>query len=231
MHKAFLILGDASLELVPPEIQDHPAVVISARKRKKRPRETILDKSLHYSAMGKLENKEKRGRPDIVHACLLFSHSSLLNRKGMLETLIHTINGKIIEVRPETRIPRNYNRFVGLMEQLLAKGRVPPLGEDYLMRVREGSLQEILYEKKVDEVILLDERGMATTPKELAWELASHERPAFIVGAFAHGEFSSEVRSVADKILSLDSLVFDAWYVTARVIIALEDSIGLWESR
>lgn len=228
MKKVHLILADASLELVPPEIWSHPAVLQSARRRKKRPGETLLDKSLHYSAMKALKDKEKRGRPDIIHVSLLVSQSSVLNMERVLETIIHTVEGKVIEVNPATRIPRNYNRFVGLMEQLLIAGKVPPSSATPLMRVLEADLNRVIEERKIDFVALLSEKGDPTTPRKIAERLKGYENPAFIVGAFPHGDFSEEIYSMADGEFSLGSKTLDAWYVVARIITSLEDVLNLW---
>jgi len=46
---------------------------------------------------------------------------SPLNRAGLLQVYIHTHKGILIEVNPQTRIPRTFDRFAGLMVQLLHK--------------------------------------------------------------------------------------------------------------
>ncbi|TRM76859.1 16S rRNA methyltransferase, partial [Sulfolobus sp. A20-N-F8] len=66
-----IILLESAIELVPREIVDHPSVIKNAKRRGKKPEDTLLDISLHYHAMKSLENKYKRGRPDIVHQALL----------------------------------------------------------------------------------------------------------------------------------------------------------------
>lgn len=40
---------------------------------------------------------------------------SPLNRAGLLQVYIHTEKNVLIEVNPQTRIPRTYSRFAGLM--------------------------------------------------------------------------------------------------------------------
>ncbi|CAF0795902.1 unnamed protein product [Adineta ricciae] len=60
-------------------------------------------------------------RPDITHQCLLALLDSPLNRAGLLQVYIHTHKGILIEVNPQTRIPRTFDRFAGLMVQLLHK--------------------------------------------------------------------------------------------------------------
>lgn len=60
-------------------------------------------------------------RPDITHQCLLMLLDSPLNRAGLLQVYIHTAKNVLIEVHPQTRIPRTFDRFCGLMVQLLYK--------------------------------------------------------------------------------------------------------------
>lgn len=42
---------------------------------------------------------------------------SPLNRAGLLQVYIHTAKNVLIEVNPQTRIPRNFKRFGGLMSE------------------------------------------------------------------------------------------------------------------
>ena len=44
---------------------------------------------------------------------------SPLNRAGLLQVYIHTEKNVLIEVNPQTRIPRTYTRFAGLMGKVL----------------------------------------------------------------------------------------------------------------
>lgn len=44
---------------------------------------------------------------------------SPLNRAGLLQVYIHTQKNVLIEVNPQTRIPRTFDRFCGLMGKRL----------------------------------------------------------------------------------------------------------------
>lgn len=57
-------------------------------------------------------------RPDITHQCLLMLMDSPLNRAGLLQVYIHTAKNVLIEINPQTRIPRTLKRFGGLMGRL-----------------------------------------------------------------------------------------------------------------
>ena len=50
-----------------------------------------------------------------------FSFDSPLNKAGLLQVFIRTKNNVLIEINPNTRIPRIFKRFSGLMAQLLTK--------------------------------------------------------------------------------------------------------------
>ena len=47
--------------------------------------------------------------------CLLMLLDSPLNKAGLLQVYVHTAKNVLIEVNPQTRIPRIYSRFCGLM--------------------------------------------------------------------------------------------------------------------
>lgn len=47
--------------------------------------------------------------------CLLTLLDSPLNKAGLLQVFIHTQKNVLIEVNPQTRIPRTFKRFAGLM--------------------------------------------------------------------------------------------------------------------
>ena len=72
-----IILAECGIELIPDEIKDHPAVQKNLQKENYASR--ILDNAIHHNAMKKLNNYEKRGRPDITHICLLNALGSPLN--------------------------------------------------------------------------------------------------------------------------------------------------------
>jgi len=227
----YLILADAALELVPKEIRSHPEIIAYARRRGKDPARILLDKSFHFHAMSLLKDKHKRGRPDIAHFFLLEALSSPLNRIGLLRIYLHTYTGEVIEVEPSTRIPRNYLRFVGLMEQLLSTGRIPPTGPNALMKVVTHGFRSLVEMLGPDIVVLLDEKGFPSRLKAFADNLTklmkAGLRVAVVIGGFPHGSFSSEVLRSVSMAVSLYHSVLETWTVTSRLLAATELSLGL----
>ncbi len=220
------MLIESSLELVPKEIWSHPAVLKNARKRGKRPGEILLDTSIHYHAMRTLKNREKRGRPDIVHVSLLNALSSPLNLEGKLRIYVHTLNDYIIFIRRDVRIPRNYNRFVGLMEQLLTVGKVPPDQSQPLMYVKDMSIQDLL-DTLGRKLILLSETGTLMAPEKIAKKISDGN---YIVGigGFPHGDFRKEIYDIADEVYAIYPKPLDTWVVVSRIIEAYERLIGIY---
>jgi len=216
-----LILLESALELVPREIIKHPAVLKNAKRRKKKPTETLLDISLHYHAMKNLPDREKRGRPDIVHVSLLNALESPLNKEGRLRVYVHTYNGHIIFIKPETRIPRNYNRFVGLMEQLLTKGKVPPDAEDPLIYVKTITLEELLNKIKKKGLVLLRENRERKKPIDIV-KYALENDLAIGIGGFPHGDFSRHILKIATKEFSIYHYSLPSWIVVSRIITSAE---------
>jgi len=220
-------LAEAALELVPVEIQKHPAVRRNARRRGKKPSDVLLDVSLHFAAMKNLEGWEKRGRPDIVHTTLLYVLATPLCRKGLMRVYVHTAADLVVEVRPDTRIPKNYQRFVGLMEQLLKEGRVPPKGEA-LMKVVGKGFSYVLEASQPSFIALLSEKGTPTRPRDLAERLVREPSPLLIVGGFQRGDFSPYFYELANLAASIYPEPLDAWVASSIVLHAVEEALGLY---
>ena len=225
-----LILAESALETIPEEIQSDPRILAYTKKIGKNPQWTLLDKSYHYGAMERLNNKEKRGRPDIVHLTLLEALGSPLNMEGLLQTYIHTINDQTVSVSPQTRIPRNYNRFVGLMEQLFETGRIPPEGE-ILMMLQRTSIMKLVKAVGASYLVAFSRTGSPATVAEAAKLLAAQRNPAVLIGGFPKGHFTAKTLEVANDCICIDPSPLDAWVAVSRVLAAYEEVIGLPEKR
>jgi len=226
-----LVLAEAALETVPKGIRRHPAVRAHARRRGKSPGEILLDRSYHHSAMKGLPMAEKRGRPDIAHICLLEALGSPLNKGGLLRVYVHTIGGYVIYVNPEVRLPRNYDRFVGLIEQLFKTGSVPPGEEEWLLKVRRGRLRDLVEEVNPTLVVAFSTDGEPATLSEVCRTLVDEENPMALVGAFPRGSFTSETEALVDRRFRIDPEALEAWVVVSRLIYQYEVQIGLPEKR
>ena len=216
-----LILAEAALEFVPREITRHPSVLSQARKRGKKPNEILLDVSYHYAAMKPFGKYEKRGRPDIVHFSLMEALGSPLNQEGELETWVHTVQDEAIRIDPETRLPRNYDRFVSLMEQLLRERQVPP-GRPALLQAETLPLKKLVKKIQPTRLVGLSTLGKRMTLEEVCNMLVGERRPVLMIGGFARGHFAAENASLCDRVLCIDRAPLESWTVTSRAIYEYE---------
>ncbi|KXB02375.1 hypothetical protein AKJ44_00550 [candidate division MSBL1 archaeon SCGC-AAA261F17] len=216
-----LILADSELETVPPEISSEKSIRWKAQRRGRKPTELILDSNYDHRIMRKLPDSERRGRPDIIHVCMLAALDSPLNREDLLKLYIHTRNDKIIDVASETRIPRSYNRFIGLIEQLFLTGEVPPEGP--LLRLRDGTLRGIVEEINPEKAITFSSREQEFRRESLFDEVKKEDDVCIIVGGFPHGDFLSRVGELSDEIVRIYPEEFEALTAVTHAIHFYED--------
>lgn len=220
----FFVLADAELELIPPEIVGERCVLNNARARGKAPEKMLLDASHHHPAFGKLKESDRRGRPDLAHFFLMLCLDSDLSVEGRLRVFVHTRNNDVIAVNPETRLPPNYPRFVGLIETLYEK-QVVPSAENALLELRRGvALDTLVNALKPDAVVVLETGGERTDL--LAQKVAEikGDRVAVIIGGFSKGTFKSDLGRLKPKRYSLGDRMMKVWTVTAKVLCSIDIS-------
>lgn len=224
----YVIFAETALETMPRELQKHSLAIAEARKRGKKPGEILLDANRHYKTMGALPEKEKRGRPDIAHDLLKASLDSSLNKEGGLRIFLHTRGDFVIGIDKETRLPRSYNSFCGLMEDLWKKKKIEAGGKT-LLELREKNLEQLLEEIK-SEFVVFDARGKPTTLKELVALFEKNRGKNFgvVIGGFPHGTFSDDSRALEGlPRIALGKTELTAPAILAKVLsceeIALED--------
>src|SRR5947209_11235243 len=222
-----LILAESSIELVPNEIRGHPAVLKWAERKKKDPRELILDQSYHHSAiLGLGKSGIGRGRPDIVHFCLLLALGSPLNSDNQLTCFVHTRDDHVIAIDPRARLPRNTDRFTALVEQLYQTSVVPSSGPP-IMKLKRESLKDLLSEISPDSIVALTTVGSPRPMEAIVAGLRDAKRPALIVGGFPVGHFSDETLKLASAKFRIDRRKLEAWTVVGRAVYDYEKAIGI----
>jgi rRNA small subunit pseudouridine methyltransferase Nep1 len=179
--------------------------------------------------MLKLTNAAKRGRPDILHFSLLAAFGTPLNKEGLLKTYVHTVDDHIIHCNPVVRLPKNYNRFVGLIEQLYERGKIP-VKVPPLLKLEHGGFQKLVEEIQPSYVIAFSREGR---PKLLQEVLNCHkeENLMVVVGAFPRGHFSKGLLDLTDDVVSIDVASLEAWIVASRIIFSYERVLGLPDKR
>ncbi|KRX96207.1 Ribosomal RNA small subunit methyltransferase NEP1 [Trichinella pseudospiralis] len=175
-RKLFIILEDASLEL--------------AKVGKK---VELLCSDKHRNFLSRRKDPLNY-RPDITHQCLLMLLDSPLNKAGLLEIYIHTVKNVLIRVHPQTRIPRTFERFVGLMMQLLSKLSIRATGSPETLLKRLVNIREIVPQA---------------------------EPVAIVIGALPHG---STLPEYSEEVLKISNYPLSAALTCAKVCTAFEEN-------
>ena len=214
-----MILAGAEVELAPEAIAGHPAIRATARELNRKPNEVLLDQNVHAPAIRQLPEGERRGRPDILHYTLLSLMESPLNKMGQVQVAIHTRNGELIRIKPDTRLPRGEARFQGLISKVLRDGasqdKEPLLWSD-------GAVEpaKVLEYCAKGPVVRLDEGGAALSPARLAAKAKGGDLTV-VLGAFPSGDFSAAWKSAAPETVSIFPQALNAWAVAAEVAAAV----------
>jgi rRNA small subunit pseudouridine methyltransferase Nep1 len=134
-----------------------------------------------------------------------------------LRTNVHIIDDNVTDVDPRVKLPRNYERFIGLLEQLYEEKSMPP-GEQPLLSIRKCTLLELVRESRVSTVVAFSTIGKPASMKDACVPIVEAHVPAALIGGFAHSHSSESTIQLASHLFSIDREPLDAWVVAARVI-------------
>lgn len=183
----------------------------SAKSKGKHPSQILLDRSLHHTAMLKLKDGLRRGRPDLVHQAVLAVTGTPAYLMGEAKLYIHTYANLVIEVAEKTRLPKTYFRFQGLMEKVLSGHK------EELLRVRETKVDDLIDQIGAESVIGFSRRGNLMKPEEWVSKYVKNNT-VFVVGGFPRGGFSPDVVKKFNVMVAIHEMPLETHTVLARVI-------------
>lgn len=217
-----LVIAESALELVPKELQNHNSVLASARKFGKKPSEILLDVSWHFAAMKKMKNEIKRGRPDLVHFCLLEACSIPIYFENRLQVFVHTIDDKVIFFDKSVRLPKSYHRFAGLVEKLYSEGKIEEDSKK-LLEIKKMSFDDLVKKISPKQIIGLSSKGKPSSYQQVSEEV--DKDTCIVVGGFAKGQFSDDIKKHFDKMVSVDKNPLEAHIIISRTLYECEKRI------
>ena len=218
----YIILAESSLELIPKKIHNHPSVTSYSKKFKKNSSNTLLDNSWHFGAMKGLDNEIKRGRPDIIHLTLLSLCTTPVFYKNKIKIFIHTVNDEVISINNNTRLPKSYHRFQGLMEKLFLTKKIES-EDEILMEMKNSSLSQLVSKIKPTQIIGLTTQGQKICLDKLVEQI--EENSCIILGGFQKGHFNNETDKIIDKSFSINDSSLEAHLVASRLAYEYEKTI------
>ena len=210
------------MELIPPELSAHNSVLASSRRFNKKPSEILLDVSWHFAAMKGIEDEIKRGRPDLIHFCLLEACSIPLYFENKIRVFVHTIDDKVIFLGKGVRLPKSYHRFVGLIEKLYSTGKIKENNEK-LLEIKEMNFENLIREIKPKKTIGLSRTGTISSYQKVAQEV--DDDTCLVVGGFSKGHFSDKIKKYFDRMVSVDRNPLEAHIIISRLLYEYEKRI------
>lgn len=188
----------------------------------------LLNCDDHANIMRKNNRDPGSCRPDITHQCLLMLFDSPLNRAGLLQVYIRTERNVLIEINPQTRIPRTFKRFAGLMVQLLHKFSVRANDTSTkLMKVIKNPITDHLpvgckkYAMSFSGKLLSNIRDIVPKKNE---EGEEEEPIVLVVGAFAHGVLKSDY---TEGLFSISNYPLSGAIACCKLCSAFEEVWGI----
>ena len=217
-----IILAESSLELIPEQLRSHPSVTSYCKKFKKTPSTTLLDNSWHFGAMKGLDNEIKRGRPDIIHLTLLSLCTTPAFYENKIKVFVHTINDEVLSFNNNTRLPKSYHRFQGLIEKLFLTQKIQSDNE-ILMELHYSSLSEIISKIKPTQIIGLTTKGKQTTLDKLVQQIPDNS--CILIGGFQKGHFDQDTEEAINESFSINQFSLEAHLVASRLVYEYEKTI------
>lgn len=220
------------------ELPSLPIVLADDQKNANKPGVIfILEKaSLEVAKVGKnyqLLNSDKHAnflrrngrnpadyRPDIAHQAILMILDSTLNKSGRMKALyVKTEKGVLFEIKPHVRIPRTFDRFSGIMLQLLQKLSITAVGK------REKLLRAI--QNPVTQYLPINSRkiGFSHSSQKLVdmqdyvAAVGNDTNLVFVVGAMAHGKIDIDY---IEDFISISDYPLSAAFCISRICNAVE---------
>ncbi|RDD47339.1 Ribosomal RNA small subunit methyltransferase NEP1 [Trichoplax sp. H2] len=178
----------------------------------------LLTADRHANILRKSKRDPALYRPDIAHQCLLMLLDSPLNRAGNLQVYIHTQRNVLIEVNPQTRIPRTFDRFC---VQLLHKFSIHSAeGSKKLLKVIKNPITDHLPTgcRKIGTSFSCDNLTKVN-------KLVPQDQPiVFVIGAMAHGKVEVDY---TEEEIAISEYPLSGALTCAKVCNAFEDEWGI----
>eukprot|EP00116_Pleurobrachia_bachei_P009480 sb/3469742/ len=214
------------------DVAQRPAKIAKKSSSDKRLIVVLENASLETIKVGKVfklltADKQKNAkdaksvaRPDITHQCLLMLLDSPLNRAGKLQVYIHTERNVLIEVNPATRIPRTFDRFCGLMVQLLHKLSIHAAdGPNKLLKVIKNPVSDY-FPVGCRKYCMTFNAPRCVRPKELVTD----EPVVMVIGAQAHGAVNVDY---TEENIGISNYPLSAALTCTKLCDAFEESWGI----
>lgn len=222
------------------KVLNHSTMKNDIKRRKKSPENILLDLAVHQSA---LYNKKKinRGRPDIIHQCIiqyLFSRINYLDNYSSsikkTKLIIHTIDNNFFEVPHSWRPPTHFLRFRGLMENLLFKKKIK-VSDLESIQLQKGNVDDILNLYNIQKLLLFTSHGklqnLNSLSKKINQLIDEDAITLCLIGGYQHGSIPDNLVKNNNRFSQKESITLPggrlpSWKIINDIINILEISLN-----
>ncbi|GMH34259.1 hypothetical protein BSKO_02093 [Bryopsis sp. KO-2023] len=184
----------------------------------------LLNSDDHKTHLASKQKNIEDFRPDICHQSLLAILDSPLCKAGKVKTIfVHTTANVLIKIDAQTKLPRTFRRFSGLLVQLLHKFSIRSTnGPGKLLQCVRGPVTDH-FPAEAQVIGLSRAADHELKCHELAEELEDDRPIVFVVGALAHGHVKVDY---LDKEVCVSEFPLSAACCLSKLSSALEQK---WE--
>ena len=187
------------------------------------PNMQILDDNYHHQLIVKLVDQMKHGRPDVVHFALLDTTGTPAFIDNLIDVYIHTLANTTVKVLPGVRPPRTLQRFCGVMSKVLT-GKSGNEEKRLFEVTNEQSIKELVDSIDSKRVVSLTTEGVSSDIFQFLRKTAVSENYTWIIGGFARGHFSEDVKALSSDMISISKYSLSAHVIAARLCFAIESA-------
>uniref|UniRef100_A0A0N5A1C8 18S rRNA (pseudouridine-N1)-methyltransferase n=1 Tax=Parastrongyloides trichosuri TaxID=131310 RepID=A0A0N5A1C8_PARTI len=180
----------------------------------------ILSSDKHVRYLLKHKKDPSEYRPDILHQCLLNLLDSPLNRAGLLQVYFRTKKNVLVEVSPQCRIPRTFDRFCGLMVQLLHKLQIRSSDEKTrLLRVIKNPVNDHL-PIGCSKILMSVKASECIRPSQIPKDNLN-DNYVIVIGGISKGKISTDY---TDKEMKINNYPLSAALACAKITSGFEEA-------
>ncbi|KAL1568530.1 rRNA small subunit pseudouridine methyltransferase Nep1 [Salvia divinorum] len=184
----------------------------------------LLSSDEHAAFLAKSKRNPADYRPDIAFQAIQTILDSRVNKSGRLKALhVKTQQGRLLEIKPHTRLPRTYKRFSGLMVQLLQDLSITVTGNG------NGNGEKLLrlIQNPVTQYLPTNSRkiGFSHSSEKLidmhnyVGKINDELDLVFVLGAMSHGKIDEDY---VEDYISISEYPLSAAYAISIITNAVE---------
>jgi rRNA small subunit pseudouridine methyltransferase Nep1 len=116
---------------------------------------------------------------------------------------------------------RNYERFLGLLEQLFEAHVVPDTRQPLLSLQENVPLKQVIEEQHADHIVVLSKDGTLVILPQYFKKIKTQKTHHLlcVIGGFPSGQLHADISTVTTEVISLYPEMLPVWTVTSELLV------------